>query len=336
MRKLATLSIEPNYKSNRDAIHNTFGLLRHYIGRLGHHFRAAKALLSCASRLPELLHDFEVRSITTPPKSSSPPADGKTRLESIIVRMLSANSPDLDRYQQALVEMDDKYDLSQRFLENYTDFPTRVHAEVQVLEQFHAGKMAFAAGDRYIACSKPACFCCLLYFRYHPAKPVEPASHRKIYLNWRPPDLDAEYEMINQNSRRRILDSMTREIRGDALRQIEQKIAPRAWHPDSLTGVTESVLHEQGQESPSEAKTPLATVEGPVVLDASPVEIAEPATLTDFGSALPLFEHADVASFSIESSDSDHYDTQSRVLENSQRDFYEFETDSDEEGGVQL
>jgi hypothetical protein len=102
MHKLARLSIEPNYKSNKDAIHHTFGLVRHYIGRLGHHFRAAKALLSCASRLPELLHDFEVRSIPTLPKSASPPADGKTRPESIMIRMLPANSPDLTDISKCL------------------------------------------------------------------------------------------------------------------------------------------------------------------------------------------------------------------------------------------
>ncbi|KAF2807533.1 uncharacterized protein BDZ99DRAFT_489804 [Mytilinidion resinicola] len=324
MRKLARLSIEPNYKSNEDAIHNTFGLVRHYIGRLGHHFRAAKALLSCASRLPELLHDFEVRSIPTPPKSASPPADGKTRLESIMVRMLPANSPDLNRYQQALAEMDDKYQLSRRFLDNYTDFSTRVHAEIQVLEQFHVGKLSFAAGDRYIACSKPACFCCLLYFRHHPGHFVEPASHRKIYLNWRPPDLDAECDIISQNRQRDVLNSMTCDIRKEALQQIEEKIPPQAWHPDSLTGVTE------------EAKTPLPTVGGSVVFDAFPVEIEEPTTITDFGSTLPLFDGADMVNFSIESSDSDHCDKQARLLKNSQPDPYDFEDDSDEEGGVLL
>ncbi|KAF2176241.1 hypothetical protein K469DRAFT_760893 [Zopfia rhizophila CBS 207.26] len=164
MRMLARLSVEPPYKSNRDAIHNVFGLIRHYIGRLGHHFRAAAALLSCALRLPELLHDFQVHSISTPPKSALPPADGKTRLKSIVKRMLSKDSPDLDRYTRALMDMDAKYQLSRRFLENYSD-PNpkpRVHAEIQVLEHFYSSKLSFAAGDPFIACSKPACFRCLL------------------------------------------------------------------------------------------------------------------------------------------------------------------------------
>lgn len=248
MRLLTTLSVEPPYKSSRDAVHITFGLMRHYIGRLGHHIRAVKSLVSCASRLADILYSFKVCSISTPAKSASPPpVDGKTRLDSIIVRMLPAGSPDLERYQQALAEMDVKYQLSHRFLDNYTNpnFLPRVHAEIQVLEHFHKNKLHFADADRYIACSKSACFCCLLYFRYHPEQFVEPASHRKIYLNWRPPDLDAVCDTISENFQRDILNSMTRDIRREALYQIGQKMAPPAWHPDSVTGITESVRQEK-------------------------------------------------------------------------------------------
>lgn len=248
MRLLATLSVEPPYKSSRDAVHITFGLMRHYIGRLGHHIRAVKALVSCASRLADILYSFKVCSVSTPAKSASPlPVDGKTRLDSIIVRMLPAGSPDLERYQQALAEMDVKYQLFHRFLDNYTNpnFLPRVHAEIQVHEHFHKNKLHFADADRYIACSKSACFCCLLYFRYHPEQFVEPASHRKIYLNWRPPDLDAVCDTISENFQRDILNSMTRDIRREALYQIGQKMAPPAWHPDSVTGITESVRQEK-------------------------------------------------------------------------------------------
>ncbi|KAF2011501.1 hypothetical protein BU24DRAFT_426584 [Aaosphaeria arxii CBS 175.79] len=251
MRMLARLSTEPKYKSDRHAIRHSFGLVRHYIGRLGHHFRAADTLLSCVARLQEDLHDFEVRCIPRPPKSSIPTADGKTNLKSILVRMLPAKSPDHDRYQEALVEMDTKHHLSRDFLKNYKDsgWKARVHAEIQVLEHFHAGKLSFASGDPFIACSKPACFCCLLYFQHHPGDFVLPASHRKIYLNWRPPDAvpgDENSELCL----RAIIDAMTKTIRRDALRQIEEKVPPKAWHPDSLTRITESaVLYDKIRES---------------------------------------------------------------------------------------
>ncbi|KAF2118104.1 hypothetical protein BDV96DRAFT_620140, partial [Lophiotrema nucula] len=242
MRSLARLGTEPSYKTNKDAIHHAFWLARHYIGRLGHHFRAATALLSCAPRLSDLLHNFEVRSIPIPPRSEIPPADGKTRLDSVIVRMLPANSPDLDRYQQKLAEMDAKYQFSYRFLDNYRmpSVKPRVHAEIQVLEHFFVGNLQFADGDPFIACSKPACFCCLLYFRSHPGHFEEPVSHHKIYLNWRPPDLNPQGDTIGENHQRDILNVMTQAVRKEALRQIHEKTPPQSWHPDSLTGITET------------------------------------------------------------------------------------------------
>lgn len=334
MRTLARLSTEPAYKSNEDAIHHAFGLIRHYIGRLGHHFRAANALLSCTSRLSELLHGFEVRSIPTPQKSVLPPADRMTRLENIIVRMLPADSPDLDRYQRALADMDTKFQLSRRFHDKYTDdkLKPRVHAEIQVLEQFYGSKLSFEGGDPFIACSKPACFCCLLYFRYHPGHFVEPTSHHKIYLNWRPPDINAEYDIVGQNSQRDILNSMTRDIRKEALRQIAEKTEPQAWHPDSLTGITESVLHEQGHGALREIWETLPSVTDPIIFKELPAGSEDPSKTTEFDSVSPTLHDVDVVGFT---TDSDHRNGYEKSPQESQPISYSFEDDS-EEGGVLL
>ncbi|OAG13191.1 uncharacterized protein CC84DRAFT_185325 [Paraphaeosphaeria sporulosa] len=242
MQLLAKLGTEPSYKSNKDAIHHAFSSARHLIGRLGHHFRVANELLFCASRLSDILHGFEVRSIPIHTRSAIPPSDGKTTLDSVISRMLPSQSADVERYQSNLAEMDAKYQLSRRFLDNYRDpdLNPRVHAEIQVLEHFYVGGLRFVESDAFVACSKPACFCCLLYFRAHPGHFVEPTSHQKIYLNWRPPDLDAQMAIIRENHQRDILNAMTKSIRKEAFRQINEKIPPHARHPESLTGITES------------------------------------------------------------------------------------------------
>ena len=161
--------------------------------------------------------------------------------------MLPSNSPDLKHYQQALVDIDLRYQLSRRFLENYTgpDLTLCVHAEIQVLEQFYAHRMKFIANDPFVACSKPACFCCLLYFQHHPRHFVEPDSHNKISLNWRPPDFRTPTGVIGPNHQQDILNGMTKDIRREALRQIHEKSAPQAWHPDSLTGITQSAQHDR-------------------------------------------------------------------------------------------
>jgi len=164
--------------------------------------------------------------------------------------MLPPNSPDLAYYQQALAELDATAQLSCRILEAYQNpnFRPRVHAEIQVLEHFHESNLTFADSDRYIACSKPACYCCLLYIRHHPGNFVEPASHRNIHLNWRPPDLKPECDIVSHNHQRNILNSMIDDIRKDALHQISQRRPPHTWHPDSATGITESIQVGQARE----------------------------------------------------------------------------------------
>jgi hypothetical protein len=192
--------------------------------------------------LPDLLHDFRVRRVPVLIKSAMPPLDHLTKAEKILIRMLPAKSAELEHYQQAFADMDSRYQVFNRILENYAkpDHNSCVHAEIQVLEHFHAHKMDFASGDAYIACSKPACFCCLLYFRHHPGHVVEPVSHNKIYLNWRPPDFSTSTAIVGPNHLRDILNAMNQEIRKEALRQVHGQIPPKAWRPDSITGITES------------------------------------------------------------------------------------------------
>jgi hypothetical protein len=253
MNQLSHIGMEPAYTTSRESIQDTFRLTRHYIGRLGHHFRAAQTLVLGARRIVEIFDTFEVCGISTPAKYESPRyTDEKTRLDSIMVRMLPANCPDLKTYQQQLEEMDMKHQLSQRFLENYENpnFKPRIHAEVQVLEHFYRENLNFPDGDRYIACSKPACFCCLLYFRYHPGRFVEPESHCKIHLNWGFPDVDVGEKGLDQTLvQTAILNSMTSDIRKDALEHIKQKAKSKRWHPDSLTGISTSNYTEPQAES---------------------------------------------------------------------------------------
>src|SRR4051812_31451391 len=109
--------------------------------------------------------------------------------------------------------------------------------------------MQFTSNNPFITYSKPACFYYLLYFRNYPRHFVEPTSHNKIYLNWRPPNLSTLFSIISPNYQRDILNAITWEIRKAALRQIHERSAPQAWHPDSLTRITQSSQHDQDRES---------------------------------------------------------------------------------------
>ncbi|OJD14661.1 hypothetical protein AJ78_05014 [Emergomyces pasteurianus Ep9510] len=260
MKLLDELSEEPPYKTSKDAIHHKFSQLRHYIGRLAHHIRAVNTLVSNASKLSHLFDGYSIRAVATPERADRLPqideaaVSDKTLLDKVLVRMLPAKSPDLGIYQQKLRKLDETTgSFFSRFVAPYKspNIRPRVHAEIQVLELFHTKQFRFEGSDRYIACSKPACYCCRLYFRHHPGKFEEPRSHCKIYLNWGPPDGNIMVDSGGPNGRangaednegqirqRNILNAMIKDIREDAFYEIEGKQGRSRWHPDSSTGIT--------------------------------------------------------------------------------------------------
>jgi hypothetical protein len=333
MRVLARLSAEPTYKSSKDAIYSAFGLIRHYIGRLGYHFRAADTLVSCAPRLMDLLQDFEVRGVPALAKSVMPPPDQLTRIDKVLVRMLPANSPDLEHYQQALTEMNSRYQVFHRFLDNYarSDRTPCIHAEIQVLEHFYAHRMQFSNDDPYIACSKPACFCCFLYFRNHPRHVVEPVSHNKIYLNWQPPDFTIQVGIIGQNHQRDILNAMNVDIRKEALRQLHERTAPNAWHPDSVTGITLSVRSE-----PAERPIEWSDAMSSVAAEAMVLEKLRRTPLAPKTVGAPLFQAMSEDGKAGRLEGTSGVDATNDTSQSSQSFLEELVSDSDEGGGVQL
>lgn len=224
--------------------------LRHYLGRLSHHIRASKQVIEDGRRLSVLFDPgaSRVEAIPVVNSVSRPMADGLTQPLSMLNRMIRQENPLRGHYEEALESMDRQFGLGVRISEQYQSktFRPLVHAEVQVLEYFHFGKRAFVEKDRYIGTSKPACYCCYLYFRSHPLKCATSRSHQNIWLNWGPPLLAegaADERYLHQ---RNILNSMLETIRDDALDQISQKAAAPLSHLDSTTGITPSVLSIQG------------------------------------------------------------------------------------------
>ncbi|KAH9207091.1 hypothetical protein DL95DRAFT_314370, partial [Leptodontidium sp. 2 PMI_412] len=221
-----------------------FVITRHYIGRLGSHLKAARILTVAGQRMPDLFEDFAV-GIWPSPKSPSlpPPTDQLTTLEGIIKRMLPKDSEEIMQYQEALASMDAKFNIQDRLQAQFQDkdFKPRVHAELNLLECFYTKRLAFVDDDRFIGCSKPACYCCYHYICLHPGGFVRPSSHGVRYLSWRPPDLIDTTGTKEKNLQRDIMNKLIAQIRLDAFRQIEQRRGPSLWHPDSTTGITHSL-----------------------------------------------------------------------------------------------
>lgn len=232
---------EPAELDEAESRRQSFLLTRHYIGRLGSHLKAAKILTTSGWRMPSLFENFTIQIRPSPkPPSLPPPTDELTTLDRIIKRMLSHDSEELQSYQEALETMDAKFHILKRLKAQFKDkdFTPRVHAELNLLEYFHRERLPFVDNDRFIACSKPACYCCYHYISFHPGGFVRPPSHGIRYLNWRAPDPADETDTREKKHREDILNKIIAQIRLDALRQIGQRRGPSAWHPDSTTGIT--------------------------------------------------------------------------------------------------
>ena len=120
---------------------------------------------------------------------------------------------------------------------------TQIHAELLLVDLFYWQQFEFLDDDLYIGCSKPACFNCFQYILARPGNFVLPASHNKLYLAWRTPDI-LEKNMsvsIATKIREAITSKMNSSIRVELRRQIDGRCARKAMQYDSVTGTSWSI-----------------------------------------------------------------------------------------------
>ncbi|KAK5994461.1 hypothetical protein PT974_04936 [Cladobotryum mycophilum] len=232
---------------------SSFAGVRHYVGRLAYRIRAHRQLIKDAHDMHHIL-DCEVHPIDKVLSVPQPVPDNRTTMKGVINRMLKKDNPERVEIERVLLNMDHRDDWFAAFLNEYPRCQPQVHAEIQALEHFYKNRLRFVDDDRYIACSKPACLCCKLYFQYHPARMVIPESHQKVWISWGPP-LVVEFKAgdVESNRQRDLMIRITDSIREDAIAQILRSSRPPPWHPDSQTGLTESVpLQHANPFSPNE------------------------------------------------------------------------------------
>lgn len=225
---------------------NPFADVTHFVGRLASHIREVKVLRAAAVRLPQLFSGFKIRFLHSPRSPALPPAvRSKLHLDGIMSRMVS-NNIDLQSELKARLQVWDHLrggGLEQDVRTVYGDKikKPRVHAELILLEYFHRKELQYLDNDRFIGCSKPACYCCALYMQHHPARPEVPRTHQKIYLNWLPPTSMDATKVQDPNSRlalheRDMLNKIVCFIRDRTIGEIQDRLGRRAWHFDTVTG----------------------------------------------------------------------------------------------------
>jgi hypothetical protein len=217
-----------------------FRSVKHLVGRLSEKIRIPGNLVQDSLRLEPLLNSYKIRRVEATIAAKVPVTDGLRNLDSIIRRMLPANDPRLGDMQAYMGQWNGSIRLEDAIRAMYDDEERNhnVHAEIQVLEEFHRNQRRFVEHDPYIACSKLACLCCKLYFKFHPGRFVEPDSHQKTYLNWRPIDLPRGGDSEHWLDQRHVLANLSKELSNLVKEQIITQQQPTPWQPDSTTNIT--------------------------------------------------------------------------------------------------
>lgn len=174
-----------------------FGCLAHYIGRLGATRSSVRTVVRAMNIVPALRHISDIRIIDAPgvrPLTMS----AEDMIPSEIVRGISQDSAaqnaiDIGSALHALVDVDhpstdgSQNHLRTKLVERRT-IVTRVHAELQMADRFSRDGFEFVDNDKYIGCSKPACYFCYNWLSCHRHVYVPPATHQKIIPCCRGPD----------------------------------------------------------------------------------------------------------------------------------------------------
>ncbi|KAH6999482.1 hypothetical protein EDB80DRAFT_765980 [Ilyonectria destructans] len=194
MRGSEVDAIKKRSKNTQD----DFGKLSHYIGRLGATRSSVDAVVRAMRDVPSLRRITAIRAMKSPPpRSITLSAEDMVSYE--IVWKISKDSEsqniiDIKSALHNLVDLDlPSSDGSDNPIRVEMAAPrtivTRVHAELQILDYFSRRQdFKFVADDKYIGCSKPACYFCYNWLITHKHHYVQPATHSKIIPGCRGPD----------------------------------------------------------------------------------------------------------------------------------------------------
>jgi hypothetical protein len=220
----------------------TFGRLYKLLGKLGKTLKVSKTLTEAATKLAQdFVQGFTVQTVPSPILLPLPLRGKEGTIQSTVDRMFSDTSKKtefLDRLRSLEGE-----EISS-FLQRERSTWTRVHAELLLIHHFEQNGCNFLdRGEKYIGCSKPACYLCHMYITHHPSRYIIPASHNKVYINWRLPDVyirdpgAADSLKIQE----RILLQMIASVRTDLFSEMRSRNMRLPYHTDSTTGITSTL-----------------------------------------------------------------------------------------------
>ncbi|KAF2722747.1 hypothetical protein K431DRAFT_203958, partial [Polychaeton citri CBS 116435] len=209
--------------------------VRHFIHRLGMWRRKLDVIIAFARQYPHLVDDATCEWLDLPSPVNYPKPDAKTNLWSALGRMLPKEAIDekADVYSHLTAQrvIDVREDFAKAYNNRASKLP--VHAEVRLAEHFHSNSLQFVERIKYVGCSKPSCYCCSLYLRYHPGNFVLRPCHGNVWPRWNPPLMSAPKGSVEAKHNRDVLNKMIAHIRRDFFYQIDQLRSRTTNPPDS-------------------------------------------------------------------------------------------------------
>ncbi|KAH7371272.1 hypothetical protein BKA66DRAFT_444226 [Pyrenochaeta sp. MPI-SDFR-AT-0127] len=175
------------------ATKDEFSELAHYIGRMRFVRSSAISLVRGMIHVPALRRITQIRTIIAPELQyvSITEQSPYEIVRAILKDSTSQNPNDARAALHAIVDYDIPGDDSIReTVSSHTRLPARVHAELQIADHFSRDKLEFVDNDKYIGCSKPACYFCYSWLSSHHHIYVPPATHHKVIPKCRGPDSD--------------------------------------------------------------------------------------------------------------------------------------------------
>ncbi|PGH16844.1 hypothetical protein AJ79_01488 [Helicocarpus griseus UAMH5409] len=233
------------FAAHGQSCQSLFQRLQEVIKKLGKHITCTRRLLEAAAQLPdEFIFGFDVKPI-----SSSAPGRinlplNKASVESIICRLTASKSEQEDIKKQ-LEQRRSLDEMSDEIRQKRKKTITQTHAELLLIDYIDRYGCVFPdPNDRYIGCSKPACYLCHLYIHHHPRGYSLPDKSNKLYIKWRMPGsyFDADTDTREQVGKaEKILDAMIQEIKRDFKNDLARSKA-RFMHADSSADMTSTVV----------------------------------------------------------------------------------------------
>lgn len=261
-RRSASFDILKRFAGQGESRRSDFEQILELLFKLGKHVHVAKILVEAAISLPQdFSGEFRIEVLPSSKEQALPLTSKEATIKSTIKRMFSTVE-DQSKFMARLESIWDPSEISE-LLDREKTTKTRVHAELLLINHFDRHGCQFLDGnDKYIGCSKSACYLCHAYIKSHPGCYAVPPSHQKLYIGWRPPDMipsnpNSAVQQRPQQLQKIMLDLITW-VRRDLATDIENRVSRLPYHADSTAGMTSvASKNTASKASPSLSAAPV-------------------------------------------------------------------------------